>query len=189
MIELTPESVRNFLLEKYEAALVDHGFTPAQVPDNFDLFAEGIIDSLGVLTMISDVEANFGIELDMEQLDAEQLSVLGAFCRYTAQYGKSKASQGNSTPVVNGNGMNVDSVSSDLRNYIRQKYSVGEDDSEFSDNVHLYEAGYVDVGAAGSLRDFMESKFGIKMDPAEQPGLTTIHQLASFVVKRHKGEV
>lgn len=188
MTEITPESVKGFLLKKYEAALRDHGFTPDQVPDNFDLFTEGIIDSLGVLTMISDVENHFNADLDMEHLDAEQLSVLGAFCQYTARYGKPRAGQANGSPVVNGNGLDVESVSADLRNFIRQKYSVGEDDREFTDTVHLYDAGYVDTNAAVNLRGFMESKFGIKMEGAEQPNLPTIRELASFVVKRHKGE-
>jgi acyl carrier protein len=59
------------------------------IPDNFDLFKEGIIDSLGVLEMIGSVEREFGVALDMEGLDAEQLTILGPFCQYAAMNGKS----------------------------------------------------------------------------------------------------
>jgi len=88
MSNYTAENVKAFLLKKYAEALTNRQLNHGQVPDTFDLLAEGIIDSLGVLNMISDVEREFKIQLDMEHLDAEQLTIIGPFCRYVAVNGK-----------------------------------------------------------------------------------------------------
>ena len=84
MKKCTEENVRAFLLIKYCGALAERGLNQERIPDDCDLFKEGIIDSLGVLEMINDVEREFGVQLDMERLDAEVLTVLGSFCRYVA---------------------------------------------------------------------------------------------------------
>jgi acyl carrier protein len=86
----TAEDVRAFLLAKFLSPLTDRALKPEQVPDSFDFFKEGIIDSLGLLEMISDVERRFGIELDMAQLDAEQLTILGPFCLYVSTQSRNK---------------------------------------------------------------------------------------------------
>jgi acyl carrier protein len=88
MSDFTAENVRTFLLKKFSGTLATRGLSPEIVPESFDLLAEGIIDSLGVLDMIGDVEREFGVVLDMEYLDAEQLTILGPFCQYAARNGK-----------------------------------------------------------------------------------------------------
>lgn len=35
--------------------------------------------------------------------------------------------------------MELETVKSDLRNYIRENYRVPQDDPDFNDNVHLYD--------------------------------------------------
>lgn len=78
-----------FLLKKYSAALVARSLDPQHVSDDLDLLQQGIIDSLGVLDMIGDVEKEFGLRLDMEHIDAEQLTILGPFCKFVADTAKS----------------------------------------------------------------------------------------------------
>ena len=80
----TFEQIKQFLLNKYSVALAARGLAIHSVPDSFDLLQEGIIDSLGVLDMINDVEKEFGVQLDMERLDAEQLTILGSFSKFVA---------------------------------------------------------------------------------------------------------
>jgi len=187
---ITAEAVKNFLLKKYESALRDHGMTRDQVPDDFDLFAEGIIDSLGVLNMVSEVEKGFGVKLDMEQMDAEQLTIIGPFCRYAAENSNPGLPEvnGNSTKA---NGLDLDRVQSDLRNFIRQNYSISAGDPDFSDDVHLYEAGYIDPTGSASIKHFVESTFAIQLthsDLAAFP-MNTVRELSTFVVRRKKGEI
>ena len=53
---VTPETVRAFLLTRYADPIRGAGKDPAQIPDNFDFLMEGVIDSLGILEMVSAVE-------------------------------------------------------------------------------------------------------------------------------------
>ncbi len=74
--------VRAFLLEQYAEPLARHGVSAEQVSDGFDLLREGIIDSLGILDMVAAIEERFGMTIDFENMDAEQLTRVGALSRY-----------------------------------------------------------------------------------------------------------
>ncbi|HXT10450.1 MAG TPA: phosphopantetheine-binding protein [Candidatus Angelobacter sp.] len=190
MSELTAETIKEFLLKKFEPVLRDQGFGPDKVTDDFDLFEQGIVDSVGVLNLISDVEKAFDVKLDMEQMDAEQLTIVGPFCRYAAEHSQPGLAEVNGHSA-NGNGLNLEAVQSDLRNFIRQNYSIAADDRDFTDDVHLYDAGYIDPMGAGSLKTFVESKFAIQLTPADlaTQRLNTVRELSTFVLKRRKGEI
>ncbi len=86
MNEITPEQVREFLLTKYSDPIRGVGLNPAEVPDSFDFLLQGVIDSFGILEMISSIEEQFHIELDMATLDAEQITLLGPLARYVASH-------------------------------------------------------------------------------------------------------
>ncbi len=47
--------------------------------------APGVIDSFGILEMVGAIEDEFGIQLDTESLDAEQITVLGPLSRFVAK--------------------------------------------------------------------------------------------------------
>lgn len=85
MNRCTTENVREFLLKKYSTVLASRSLAPNLVPDSFDLLAEGIVDSLGVLDMVDDVEREFRVQLNMEHIEAQELTIIGPFCRYVAQ--------------------------------------------------------------------------------------------------------
>ncbi len=84
MNDLTPEKVRQFLLNKYASVITALGTDPGDVADDFDFLVSGVIDSFGILEMISAIEDEFGIQLDMERLDAEQMTVLGPLSQFVA---------------------------------------------------------------------------------------------------------
>ena len=85
MKEVTADSVRDFLLAKYFEPITALGLTPGGLPDDFDLLLNGVIDSFGILEMISALEEEFRIQLDLATLDAEQITILGPFSRYVAE--------------------------------------------------------------------------------------------------------
>jgi Acyl carrier protein len=85
MKEITPEGVRQFLLQRYLERIESLGLTPAELPDSFDLLLNGVIDSFGILEMISAVENEFHIVLDFAALDAEEITLLGPLSRYVAE--------------------------------------------------------------------------------------------------------
>lgn len=59
-------------------------FMPADVPDDFDMRAEGVIDSLGFIQLITDLEQQLGFLITFENLDPEQLTTLGPLSRHIA---------------------------------------------------------------------------------------------------------
>lgn len=87
--------------------------------------------------------------------------------------------------------MEMESIKTELRNYIREKYRVPQDDPDFSDTVHLYDYGFVDSFGSVQLKAFVESKFSVQFSQSDLTTipLNTVEQMASFVVKRKKGEI
>jgi len=67
---------------------------PNEVPDNFDFLLDGVIDSFGILEMVSSIEDEFRIQLDMATLDAEQITILGPLSLYVAESAKADLSAG-----------------------------------------------------------------------------------------------
>ncbi len=82
---LSVEDVRSLVLEKLQPSLEARGLRGEDIPDNYDLLTEGVIDSMGILQLISEVEARFRITVDFEDLDPENLTVIGPFCRHIAK--------------------------------------------------------------------------------------------------------
>jgi len=56
-----------------------------EIPDDFDLLLSGVIDSFGILEMISAIEDEFQIHLDLALLDAEDITRIGPLARYIAE--------------------------------------------------------------------------------------------------------
>jgi acyl carrier protein len=57
----------------------------SSVPDSFNLFAEGAVDSFGFLELLLELERRFGIEIDLSGLRPEQFGEIGALSRYVAE--------------------------------------------------------------------------------------------------------
>lgn len=75
---------RRFVLEACAPALADFGIDPESLPADFDLRANGIIDSLAFVELVVELEDTHGIELDLEALDPEQVTVLGSLAAHVA---------------------------------------------------------------------------------------------------------
>lgn len=86
MTPLTPDQVRAFVLQHFSASITANGLNPADIADDCDLLAAGIVDSLGVIEMISAVEHRFRITVDFEPMDPEDFTVLGKFSRFVAKH-------------------------------------------------------------------------------------------------------
>jgi acyl carrier protein len=86
-MEVTAASVRQFLVTRYFEPVEALGLIPGDLSDDFDFLLNGVIDSFGILEMISAIEEEFQIELDLEALDAEHITILGPLSRYVAEQG------------------------------------------------------------------------------------------------------
>ena len=87
--------------------------------------------------------------------------------------------------------METQEIATALRGFIREHYGVPENDSDFSDEVDLFNYGYIDSFGAVDLTSFIEKQFAIKFANSDWVTfpLSTIDQISSFVSKRRKGEL
>lgn len=85
----------------------------------------------------------------------------------------------------------LDQTTDQLRHFIREQYRVSPTDPDFTDDVHLFDYGYIDSFGAVTLTAFVEQSFGVKIteiDLVAHP-LNTIREISSFVIRRQKGEI
>jgi len=88
----TATEIRERIVAQYADELARRGMTASEVPLDFDLLTEGLVDSLGVLELVGVLEEAFQLEVDLADLDAEQLTVIGPLSEYVAARGVPRVS-------------------------------------------------------------------------------------------------
>jgi acyl carrier protein len=76
--------LKRFIIGRYAAEFTVRGVDLNRVPDTLDLLTEGIIDSLGLMELISALGEAVGFEIDFDGLDADHLTVVGPLTQYVA---------------------------------------------------------------------------------------------------------
>ena len=84
MNQFSAAIVREFLLDFVEERLTLRGYSVAQVNDDFDLLVSGAIDSLAFMEMVVALQEQFDVELDFDEVDPVQLSIIGPLCHYVS---------------------------------------------------------------------------------------------------------
>jgi len=72
------DAVRRALLEHCREGLAAVGLTPETAGDDLDLRDAGVVDSLGFVELIVELERDFGVDVDLDGMDADRLTVVGA---------------------------------------------------------------------------------------------------------------
>ncbi len=87
--------------------------------------------------------------------------------------------------------MTIENITPELRNFIRERFKVPETDPDFTDEVHLFDYGYVDSFGAVDLNSFVEQKFSVKITQSDLIvfPMNTIHEISNFVSKRLNGQI
>jgi acyl carrier protein len=86
MPEKNSEQIRTFLQQYIlEKAIAGGRDTPGELADDCDLLLSGMIDSLGLLDLMSAIQQHCQREIDFEALDPEQLTVVGPLCRHVSE--------------------------------------------------------------------------------------------------------
>jgi acyl carrier protein len=87
--------------------------------------------------------------------------------------------------------MDLQSITTTLRDYIITHYSISTNDPDFSDDVHLFDYGYIDSFGAVDLVNFVQQRFEINVSQADMIAypLNTINEIAQFAVLRKQGEL
>ena len=85
MKEFAEADIRQFLVDKYREPIEAIGLVPEALTDDFDFLVSGVIDSFGILEIISAIEQEFQIQLDLATLDAEDITRIGPLSPYIAK--------------------------------------------------------------------------------------------------------
>jgi len=87
--------------------------------------------------------------------------------------------------------MEVEEIAKTLRDYIVAHYAIAAGDPDFTDNVHLFDYGYVDSFGAVDLVNFVQQTFGMKISQSDMIAypLNTINEIATFASLRQRGEL
>ena len=76
--------MRTLVLSCLAASTKSARQSSATLADDFDLVAEGMLDSLGFVKLIGELEKRLGIDIDFDGMDSDQVTVLGPLCRHIA---------------------------------------------------------------------------------------------------------
>jgi acyl carrier protein len=83
---MTPGEIRTFLANYLAEKLRTQGRDfPSDFSDDSDILLLGLVDSLDLLQLMSALGAYCGREIDFEELDPEQMTVVGSLCRYVSE--------------------------------------------------------------------------------------------------------
>lgn len=85
MNQFGPETLRVFLRNHVTARLASQGReAPDELDDDCDLLLSGMIDSLGLLELMTAFQEHCGCEIDFDALDPEQMTVVGPLCDFVS---------------------------------------------------------------------------------------------------------
>lgn len=80
----TASDVRRFIVEFFSNDLLFNGIDPRDLADDMDLLEAGVIDSMSVLELTVALEERFDVEIDFEELPADQLVAVGPLSAFVA---------------------------------------------------------------------------------------------------------
>jgi acyl carrier protein len=79
------EEIREFLKEYvFQKLKAQERDLPAEFSDDCDLLLSGLIDSMGVLEVVTALGEYCGADIDFEALDADQMTIVGPLCRFVS---------------------------------------------------------------------------------------------------------
>ena len=84
MTQESVDRVKSLIALILEPRLLTQGITVTKLRDDLDLRDEGIIDSLGFVQLISELEIRLGSHIDLMELDPEHVTNVGALSRHIA---------------------------------------------------------------------------------------------------------
>lgn len=82
------DEVRRFIVSHLAQSFKENNTAEKDIAEDFDLMKRGIIDSIGLIQLFAAIEERFGIEVDFEDMDTDNLTVLGSICRYIEERAK-----------------------------------------------------------------------------------------------------
>jgi acyl carrier protein len=78
------DEIKLLITSRLENAIATTASAQRGISDDFDLRAEGVIDSLGFLELISHLEERLGFAIDLSAMNSEELTRLGPLSQHIA---------------------------------------------------------------------------------------------------------
>ena len=80
----------------------------------------------------------------------------------------------------------LEQIKDTLRDYIMEHFDIEPDDPDFSDEVHLFDYGYVDSLGATEIILFLESTFSVEITQRDITlfPMNTINEIAEVVATK-----
>jgi acyl carrier protein len=78
------ERIKSLIASILEPRLLSQGIKMTDFQDELDLRDEGIIDSLGFMQLLMELEMRLESEIDLTEMDPEYLTNVGALSRHIA---------------------------------------------------------------------------------------------------------
>ncbi len=94
MSTVSAGEVRRFIVTHLSDAMRENGVSEQEITDDLDLMKRGIIDSIGLIQLVAAIEEHYGIEIDFEQMDADNLTILGPLSTYIEERAQERHGNG-----------------------------------------------------------------------------------------------
>lgn len=79
------EQIRALIGSILETKLLARGIQVTNLPNDLDLRDEGIVDSLGFVELLAELETRMGSQIDLSDLDAEGVTNVTELARHIAR--------------------------------------------------------------------------------------------------------
>jgi acyl carrier protein len=81
-----PNDIRTFLTDFLNQRLKEKGQSfLSDLPEDYDLLLSGVIDSLDLVEFIVAIAERFGRTINFEELDPEEMTIVGPLCTFVSQ--------------------------------------------------------------------------------------------------------
>jgi len=75
-VALSPEAIEKYIRHHLAQAAQEKGVTLPEIDGQSNLLDLGVLDSLGFVQMLMGLEAEFGLEMDLTEMDPEEFTSL-----------------------------------------------------------------------------------------------------------------
>jgi acyl carrier protein len=83
---MTPTEVRTFISKYLAEKLKTQGRDlPSDFSDDSNILLVGLLDSLDFSELLTALSKYCGREIEFDELDAEQMTILGSLCKYVSE--------------------------------------------------------------------------------------------------------
>jgi len=79
------QEIRAFLCDEIDRIAQEKGIDVPELDDGFNLLESGLVDSIGLLDLLTAVENRFSIQVDFSDLDPEEFTTLGGLAASLAK--------------------------------------------------------------------------------------------------------